>query len=353
MTDLLQRIASILTDEELREMVGSRLDVSPPASDAAIRVPGVWHEYATVDAWNRDRTAMLLFHEGGFVWLHYDDGRPYLQLSKLIHSSEPRWSRLEANVFYYVSGNEVRSFNTGMSWDTASRLHRRFDEYVALDAGERNGVRGRGESELSADGDHLALSGTRPDGIVEVFVYEISTDTKSAVIEQTEHFNNLKIDSRNRAIIARSDGHHLVSGSRLTRENGSPGHSAPAQYEGKDYLVWCSSNSLNLNANAVVMVDIDDLMIQHRMLWADRWDYALHISTCNKPFCLVSTYTRDGVLPSQIWKVQFDRTTPTLLQDLGNIAVSTYENQPKASLSHDGSRYVYTFAGDSYLCRLP
>lgn len=117
-------------------------------------------------------------------------------------SAEPRWSRTQGTTLYYVSGNSLMIFD--VSGDHPSTVWQ-FNEYVELTPDGRNGVSGRGESDISADGDHFILSGVRQDGSVDVFTYSLK-DGKGQVFSHDTPFDGLKITASNRMILSRDDG---------------------------------------------------------------------------------------------------------------------------------------------------
>ena len=81
--------------------------------------------------------------------------------------SEPRWSRKDNHTIYYVHGNQFKTYD--ISGGAIAIVHT-FSEYSAIS--------GLGESDISYDGDHFVFAG---DGH-SIFVYQISTGTKSADI---------------------------------------------------------------------------------------------------------------------------------------------------------------------------
>ncbi|HUP25819.1 MAG TPA: hypothetical protein VNB06_23120, partial [Thermoanaerobaculia bacterium] len=128
----------------------------------------VMDEYSTINVFNQDNSLFLLQHDSYFAL--YDAQRRYLgDLPWEIHaSSEPRWSRADSRVLYFLNGNRLRRYDTSTG---ALSTVRTFEEYQRIS--------GNGESDICFDGDHLVLSG---DGR-HIFVYEISTDTKGKVLD--------------------------------------------------------------------------------------------------------------------------------------------------------------------------
>lgn len=119
----------------------------------------------------------------------------------------------------------------------------------------------------------------------------------------------------------------------------------------RNVLFWVNSaeNPLTLPEcpNAVVMIDIETG--KQTGLKSFPWAYALHISGCAQSWCLVSTYAPDNSLPSQVWRLWADGRSE-LLCDTGSIMIRTagglaYNPQPRASVSRDGSRCVFSSNG--------
>ena len=119
---------------------------------------------------NSDNSRLLLQQQSYFAL--YDGQGQYLRdlPFEITAASEPRWSRHDANLLYYVTLNQLKQFNTATG--APPPVHT-FAEYTV--------VNGRGESDICFDGDHLVLVGNHQD----VFVYDISTDTKGPVLATT------------------------------------------------------------------------------------------------------------------------------------------------------------------------
>src|SRR5256885_9239341 len=146
-------------------------------------------EYSSMSPFNMDNTRLLLQHFSYFAV--YDGAGNFLKdlyLYGTPASSEPRWSRKDPNVFYYVSGNQFKSFNVGTM--TSTVVHT-FSEYTKIS--------GKGESDISEDGDHFAFAGDDSN----VFVYQISTDTKGPVFDAGSHggFDQLYITANNNVLV--------------------------------------------------------------------------------------------------------------------------------------------------------
>lgn len=79
---------------------------------------GMFPVYAKVQAWNSDGTKLMIMAQNGF--LHLFDGDTYAHIERLdtsidMHYSgtdpEPRWSKTDPNIFYYIYGMQFRAYN--------------------------------------------------------------------------------------------------------------------------------------------------------------------------------------------------------------------------------------------------
>src|SRR5882724_1651787 len=166
-------------------------------------------EYSTMSPFNRDNSRILIQHQSYFAL--YDGTGHYLKdlPMEILAPSEPRWSRRDSNTVYYhpISSNQLKRYDTATD---ARALVRTFAEYSAIS--------GLGESDLSEDGDHLVLVGDHR----EVFVYEISTDTKGPVLDTTGRgdFDNVYITPDNNVLVSwYADGGGRFQGVELYDRN--------------------------------------------------------------------------------------------------------------------------------------
>jgi len=101
-------------------------------------------EYSTMTPFNNDNSRILLVHFSYFGL--YDGSGNFLKNlpGEINASSEPRWSRSDANVLYYNSGNQLKRYN--VSTGATSAVHT-FSEYSS--------ITGKGESDICFDGNHF------------------------------------------------------------------------------------------------------------------------------------------------------------------------------------------------------
>lgn len=281
--------------------------------------PPAWigNEYSSMTPFNCDNSRLLLIAVDHFML--YDGEGNFLQDTPIAASSEPRWSRTDPGKFYYHVRNAL--------YDNLGNTVKTFSEYTS--------ITGKGESDISVDG-HLVLCGTRPDGVEEVFVYDLIANSKGTVFPQSAAFDGLKITVDNEIILSRGDG--IWNLHRNLKIAPTDGHACPVVINGKSVLLWCSSADPVTNKNAVIAIDTHSGMFLSVLYNLD-WKYAFHISAA-KDFYIISTDCPDKSLPSQVLKAYYDTTKPVeVLCDTGSI-FNGYNSQVKAALSIDGSKVV-------------
>jgi hypothetical protein len=306
-------------------------------------------EYSTASPWNSDNSRLILQHQSYFGL--YDGNGAYLRdLPFAVNaSSEPRWSRRDANVLYFVSGKSLMKLDVAAG---AASVVRAFGEYAAIS--------GRGESDISPDGDHFVFAGDAR----YVFVYAIDTDAKGPVLDAAGHaFDSLYIASDNSVVIGwiptgtgRFTGvelfdrnmaferqlTHALGHMRLTRDT-----------NGDDLLIWTSSDDptpLAHCANGIVRVRLASAL-QTCLLPLD-WSLAVHITAPDgNGWAFVETYApSDPFFASAAWtpytneilQVKLDGTETRRLLHHRSRPLNRYAYQPRATVSRDGSRLAFT-----------
>jgi Calx-beta domain/Repeat of unknown function (DUF5648) len=336
-------------------------------------LPFVSTEYPTASPFNFDNSRLILQHSSYFG-LYDGTGRyirdlPFAQdLPFPVNAgSEPRWSRTDPGVLYYVSGNSLMTLNVNSG---VSSLVHSFIEYAA--------IRGRGESDISRDGDHFVFAGDDPLGPVGnnryVFVYQISTDIKFAALDTKDPlsppdhpFNNLYIAPDNSVLVgwnANGTGsppprftgvelfdHNMVFQRQLTHAIGH--QHVTRDTNGEDVLIWTNSNDpLPIFCpNGIVKVRLSDAS-QTCLLPLD-YSLAVHITAGDgNGWAYVETYAPSdppAALPgwkpytNEILKVSLDGTgtTQRLLHHRSR-QTGNYGYQPRATVSRDGNALVFT-----------
>src|SRR5215471_7315961 len=309
------------------------------------------HEYSTMSPFNIDNTRLLLGHQSYFAL--YDGAGNYLRdlwpNPGILTSMEPRWSKKDPNEFYYISGNRFMKYNVGTN--AVTTIHT-FTEYASIS--------GKGEEDISADGDHFAFAGDSR----YVFLYEISTDTKSAVLDAgAGTFDSLYVTPKNSVIV----GYYATGSNRF---NGFEVYSRNMQFQrqlthvlghqdvtldtnGDELLVWTNGADPNPPVSCpagIVKVRISDA--KQTCIWKgpSDWSNASHISAPeNSGWVIIETYDPVDIIPPTGWmpqtdeiiQVKLDGTEARRLLHHRSRPLNSYAYQPKASVSHDGTKLVY------------
>jgi hypothetical protein len=262
----------------------------------------------------------------------YDGDGNFLYDTLIAADDEPRWyhKKKPASFVYHVAG----ALYEWTERQPPLLLHI-FTEYTAIS--------GSGESDISVDDDHMVFLGTKEDGTVDVFVFEISTRTKVQTYPQSLPIDGVKITADNEVIISRnsdphkpSDGIFVLDATGERRLTDLDEHACVAVYRGRTKLLWAESDTIN----ACVMIDVKT---GARTILALQlpWDYAIHIAWADgMPWCTISTDCPDHKLPAQVWTAYFDTSIASeLICEPGSV-FSGYVSEIKAAVwaSPDGSQ---------------
>lgn len=124
----------------------------------------ITHDYARASALNDDDT-LVLVHDGGQFMLYSSAGKKLTDLPGVAgRYAEPRWLPGRPHEILYLSGNRVMRMDVGTLRSTEVA---RFPEYDLVYSG--------GEQDVSEDGDHFALMGSKSGRAVEAFILRLST----------------------------------------------------------------------------------------------------------------------------------------------------------------------------------
>ena len=314
-------------------------------------------EYSTMTPFNNDNSRILLVHFSYFGL--YDGSGNFLKNlpGEINASSEPRWSRSDANVLYYNSGNQLKRYN--VSTGATSAVHT-FSEYSS--------ITGKGESDICFDGNHFVFAGDNR----YVFVYEISTDSKGPVFDTGGRgFDSLYITPNDNVSITWLGGgvelfnRNMNSLRQLTRAGGHMDYTRDTN--GDEVLIWANSNDPSpVCDNGIVKVRLSDGN-QTCLLSLD-WSLAVHISgTDNSGSVFVETYAPGDPAPgssgwvpytNEILKVKLDGSQVERLAHHRSRPLDSYNYEPRVSASRDGSKIIYasnfgigspTYYADTYL----
>lgn len=324
--------------------------LSMPDDDEGGLLTWVENEYSSVTPFNSDNSRFILVHVSYFGLYDGATGAYLKDLPLEINSSsEPRWSRKDNVTLYYHWNNQVRSYN--ITTGAIVILHT-FSEYSAIS--------GHGEMDISFDGDHLAFVGDNR----YAFVYQISADTKFAVFDTAGRpFNSMILTPANNVIVAWiASGTARYTGEEMFDMNmnfvrqlaHADGHKDITQDAGGDeVLIWTNSDDpqplANCN-NGIVKIRLSDAL-QTCLLQLD-WSLAVHITAPDgNGTAFVDTELQANVEPTdpswviytnEILQIKLDGTGVTRWAHHRSRPVNTYNWQPKASISRDGTRMVFS-----------
>jgi hypothetical protein len=312
-------------------------------------VTSISHEYASMSPFNIDNTRLLLTHFGYFAL--YDGSGNFLKnlwpSPGLTGSSEPRWSKTDPNVLYYIAGNRLMQYNVGTGAQTT--LHT-FSEYSSIS--------GMGESDISQDGNHFVFAGDKR----YVFVYEISTNTKSPALDAgAGKFDSVYITPNNNVLVGYyATGSNRFNGFELYDRNmvflrqvtHVLGHQdVTTDTTGEEVLIWADGADPHpqISCGGVVKVRLSDGM--QTCIWREKtWTNAYHISAPdNSGWFFMDTYNPVDVISLTGWvyqndeilQVKLDGSEVRRLLHHRSRPLNSYTYQPKASVSHDGTKLVY------------
>ncbi len=303
-------------------------------------------EYSSMTPFNNDNSRLLLQHQSYYGL--YDGAGTFLRNlpMEINTSSEPRWSRSNPNVIYYLRANALKQYDISSG---AIATVRAFTEYSAIS--------GKGESDICFDGNHFVLVGDNR----YVFVYDIAAGAKSAVFDTggrgfdsvyitpndnititwlqagSSRYNGIELFDRNMAFqrqLARAGGHM-----DMTRDA-----------TGTEVAVWTNSNDpAPICDNGIVKIRLSD-GVQTCLLTLD-WSLAVHISAPdNSGWVFVETYAPADPMPNSGWRaytdeilqVKLDGTETRRLAHHRSRPLNSYNYMPRVSASRDGSRMVYS-----------
>lgn len=309
----------------------------------------VMTEYATMSPFNQDNSKLLLMHQSYFAL--YDGSGNYIRdLPLEVHSgSEPRWSRSDPNVLYYTSGNQLKKYDVATG---AVAVVRAFTEYTT--------VYGSGESDICFDGDHFVLVGDSRD----IFVYEISTDTKGPVFDTTGlgGFDSVYLTPDDNVLVnwytpgeGRYRGVELYDRNMrfLRQVSRWIGHmDVTRDITGEEVLLLVNAGDPQPSANcqnAVVKIRLSDA--QSTCLISFDWRLAQHVSAPDgSGWFFVSTYSSADLSPPDGWptyaneilQIRLDGSEIRRLAHHRSRPFDTYNSTPRAAVSRDGTRLVYS-----------
>jgi hypothetical protein len=304
-------------------------------------------EYSTASPFNSDDSRFLLVFQS-YYGLFDGSGNYITNLPFEVNSgSEARWSRTNPNILYYHTGNQLKQVNITTM---ALTVVHTFSEYTAIS--------GKGQMDISLDGDHLVLLGDSQ----YMFTYQISTDTKSPVFDTgLVSYSVLYMGANNQVTISwaqsgttRYTGVELfdVNMNFLRQLTHAAGHMhMGVDTNGEPILIW--NNSADplpvCGQNAVVKVRLED-GLQTCLLSLD-FSLAMHISAADNTWAYVETYVPTDVNPAssawvaytnEVLQIKLDGSQVRRLAHHRSRPFDSYVYEPKTTASRDGSKIIYS-----------
>lgn len=339
------------------------MNIVDTAMGTGVKVESCGPEYSSVMSFNIDSTRVMIQHRTYFALYSIVNGVfKYLYDLKydgsyVNASSEPRWSRKNATVFFFCAANKIMMYNILTRTVT---ILQEFTEYVRYNSKEQNGVRALGEGDLSEDGNYWALCGSLMDDSQEIFMYNLDTQVKGKVLKiKNNVVDNVYATPDNNIIVgwyaageARFNGVELYDKNmQFIRQTArSMGHQDVGRdSNGDEVLIWESAADPKPqfgNTAGTVRIRLADSS-QKMLLDRDWSGNAAHIYCPGAPgWFLISLYMPDekrAWVPyaNEILRVKMDGTEIQRLVHHRSRPVNDYTYMPKANGNPDLSLVVY------------
>ncbi len=300
-------------------------------------------DYSTWCPWNADGTKFLLVNVDHFDLYFYLSGiTGLIQPLPIGASCDSRWSTTDPRLIYFVQGNTLNLLNISTGSSLPLRV---FPEYTQIRIGN-------GEGDISYDGNYFALVGTRLDGGIEVFVYDIKANTKGAVLDCGGRPLDAVYMAPGGVLVKWTDaiGFRGLDMTPLRPILSCDGHGAV----GSDNCLYIT----NSNENPVTLPDFPNGIVRIDLatgkqtgLLALVWSLAVDIAACAPGVILVSTYSASGgpwvPYRNELLLLATDGSSVKRLahtRSSGNPSWSSDDNylvQPHAQISRDGTKILW------------
>lgn len=136
--------------------------------------PSLMHYYSTFSPLNASDTMLLIASNTGSWRVKDTNGKVVIPSGKMptMNNGHPVWDASDGGVFYYTLGKALHKATINGKSVKSAVLYT-FKEYLAIVSPDA--------ADLSQDGDHIALIGQNADNTLDVFVWSLSTQTKTSV----------------------------------------------------------------------------------------------------------------------------------------------------------------------------
>ena len=312
-------------------------------------------EYSTIQNWNANCSRFLLLRpsQPGGAFDHfalYSADGVFLRDLPIGASDEPRWSKQYPNSLFYHSGNALNLFDCGSGHIEELR---RFNEYGTIS--------GKGESDISEDGNHFVLCGDDR----EVFVYTIHRDKKGpTLLVEDDRLESLYIAADNSVITSARSGKMNLYDKRMVfvkKLGDYNGHKCVVRdTDGTPCMVWSTSADPGAEQRCPNGVEKVSLTRTNADGTPERtcllplpqvqWGEAVHISPANG-WVLVECYENSDV-PENLYRdelvrVPLDGSPVQIIADHGSVIDKNWDQpwkyfaMPKAVVRRDGGAVMY------------
>ena len=303
------------------------------------------NEYSAASPFNNDNSRLILVHQSYFG-LYDGKGKFLGNLPLEINSSsEPRWARKDNRTLYYHRGNQLKTYNVST---TATNVVHTFGSYASIS--------GKGQMDISLDGDHFVFVGNSR----YVFVYTLSTDTEGPAFDTGGSFGVVYITPDNyvtiswlQAGLSQNNGIELFDANMnfVRQLTHAAGHMhMGVDVGGEPVLIWTNSadpQPIPDCNNGIVKVRLKD-GTQTCLLALD-WSLAVHISAADNTWAFVETYNPIDVIPPTGWfpytnellQIKLDGSEIRRLAHHRSRPLDSYVYEPKVTASRDGALIVY------------
>lgn len=164
-------------------------------------------EYSNGQHFNADETLLRLVGQlptGGYHVLFVEPTPPFTveRVAAGLASSNPSdfyWHPSDPDTLYHIAYEDFMVYDLASG---ESRVLHHFEEYGS--------ITGAGEAQMSLDGDRIALLGTELGSFepLELFVYELSTDSKIAAMPIPPGFDSVRMAPSGAGIVVQGRGAH-------------------------------------------------------------------------------------------------------------------------------------------------
>lgn len=326
----------------------------------------VHHEYATMSPFNKNNTYILLAVEGGGFYVVDPRGKVIVDPTELGlgGASEPRWSGANPDVFYFheYRSNQIKKYD--LRTRRKSVVHT-FTQYSSINFG-------RGESDISEDGNHIVIIGD--DRYVGLFTFDDNRAGPTLDLKGLGSFDYFDVTPDNNVIVRwDADGKGRFKGFELydkkmnfIRQITPYGAHADRgrDLNGEEVLLVLAATDLDpprgCENNGIEKIRLKDG--RKTCLLALNWDVGTHISANNdgrNPWVLIDamderngTAKPNATLPrdwqsqwkayyNEIFMVKIDGSEARRIAHHRSRSFDTYWHTPRATISRDGAYAIF------------